>query len=113
MQLESHKVQDAAASVEEYVRDLMYLNQSHNPHRTLKNLHKHVLRFAIYGRPKAFINREEISGFFEGFNIEMDKVLKSFAVSCQLRLDMQRLGLGHTDHGAPRRPAMGRRILPG
>lgn len=40
-----------------------------------------MLRFAIYGRPKAFVNREEISGYFEGFNVEMDKVLKSFAVS--------------------------------
>lgn len=64
-QLETSKVRNAAASVEE----------------VLKGLHKHVLRFAIYGRPKAFVNREEISGYFEGFNVEMDKVLKSFAVT--------------------------------
>jgi len=64
-QLEDKKVQDAAALVDE----------------TFKSLHKHVLRFAIYGRPKAFINHEEISSFFESFNIEMDNVLKSFAIT--------------------------------
>ena len=41
-----------------------------------------MLRFAIYGRPRAFVNRDkEISPFFEDFNINMDKVVKSFAVT--------------------------------
>ncbi|CAG7852905.1 SubName: Full=Uncharacterized protein {ECO:0000313/EMBL:CCA72244.1} [Serendipita indica DSM 11827] len=52
-----------------------------NVEETLKYLQKHMLRFAIYGRPKAFVNREEIAAFFEEFNINMDKVLKSFAVT--------------------------------
>ena len=48
--------------------------------RTLKDLHKHVLRFAIYGRPKAFVNRDEISAYFESLNVQIDSVHKSFAV---------------------------------
>jgi hypothetical protein len=93
--------------------DLMFLDPSHSPHRTFKSLHKHVLRFAIYGRSKAFINREEISGFFEGFNVEMDTVLKSFAVSGQLQLYVRCLDVSNTDYGAPRCPGLGGRILPG
>jgi hypothetical protein len=50
-------------------------------HSALKNFHKHVLRFAIYGRSKAFVHRDEISAFFESFNVEMDNILKSFAVN--------------------------------
>ena len=53
--------------------------------RTLKDLHKHVLRFAIYGRPKAFVTRDEISGYFETFNVQIDSVLKMFAVSSLYR----------------------------
>src|SRR5271170_5825511 len=89
--------------------DLTFLDRSHSPNRTFKSLHKHVLRFAIYGRPKAFINHEEISGFFESFNIEMDNVLKSFAVRGQLQLDVLCLDVSHTDYGASRRPGLGGR----
>lgn len=63
--LDKVKLQEAGAAIEE----------------TLKDLHKHVLRFAIYGRPKAFVTRAEISAYFETFNIQVDSVLKMFAVA--------------------------------
>lgn len=38
-------------------------------------------RFAIYGRVKAFVNREELSGWIESFMLEINGAYKSFSVS--------------------------------
>ncbi|KAG8847024.1 hypothetical protein FRB91_000261 [Serendipita sp. 411] len=64
MELRGDEVKEAAREIEE----------------TFKQLHRHILRFAIYGRPKAFVNREEISTYFEQYNIHIDQLVKRFAV---------------------------------
>lgn len=46
----------------------------------LTRLQKNLLTVAIYGRPKAFVNRDEISNYLESSNCEIDGVVDAFKV---------------------------------
>ncbi len=48
--------------------------------RVFRRLQKNLLTVAIYGRPKAFVIRDEISKYLESSNIEIDGVVEAFHV---------------------------------
>ena len=48
--------------------------------RVIERVHAKMLQFAIYGRAKATVLIREITGYLEGFNVQIDDCLVLFAV---------------------------------
>ena len=47
--------------------------------RVIERVHAKMLQFAIYGRAKATVLIREITGYLEGFNVQIDDCLVLFA----------------------------------